>query len=124
MKFVTYLDPKGKALVGLLADGAIPRTIIDAQAALDWMNTQPGNTPQKLATPATDVLTVIREQSSILPALRRVLVAHGEADSTSQERASSARFRPWGLAGMTLVWRVRRSKRFRPVTRAFQKTLP
>src|SRR5688572_17228216 len=89
MKLVTYLKDSRTPAVGLVVSsgktsgeaGKISGEagkIIDALDAFEWMNTQNNTQPQKRAIAPVDMLTVIREQSEILPAMKRLLSAHSE----------------------------------------------
>jgi fumarylacetoacetate (FAA) hydrolase len=75
MKLITYLSPDRQERVGLCLD---PGLYIDALEAVEWLNTQPGNQPQKRAIAPVDMLTVIRESVAIMPALGRIVGAYRE----------------------------------------------
>ena len=78
MQLVTFLDSQKRERVGIrVASAQGPSQshgeIIDAMAAIEWLNTQSGTQPQKHAVAPTDMLVVIREQDAILPAFQRIL---------------------------------------------------
>jgi fumarylacetoacetate (FAA) hydrolase len=73
MKLVTYLNPDRQERVGIYTSEAHSAKIIDASGALSWLATHGGT--QAAALP-TDMLTVIREQKALLPALKSVLEAY------------------------------------------------
>jgi fumarylacetoacetate (FAA) hydrolase len=79
MQFVTYLM-SGVEHVGLRVGGPTVETarIVDAASALQWLNTQPGNTPQKHPLAPADMLTVIRESANFLPAFKSLADAYSQ----------------------------------------------
>src|SRR3954468_19303999 len=68
MRLLTFLDSAKKERVGILLGIS---TVIDASEALGWLNQK--NQPLSL-----DMLTVIREQETILPAFSRIVAAGQE----------------------------------------------
>src|SRR4051812_30633177 len=65
MKLLTFLDGKKKERVGILWGDSL----IDAGDSLGWLD---------LPYPSLDMLTVIREQEKILPALQQITTSAQE----------------------------------------------
>ena len=79
MKLVTYLDSKGEEKIGLVTPKDI---LVDIRTGLEWLNSRP-DARQRTFVPF-DMLTLIREQHEVLPALNRLLAmeSKGELPST------------------------------------------
>ena len=75
MKLVTYLNSKGEEKLGVLTP---QEGVIDVGTALEWLNNQPG-ARQRIFVPF-DMLTLIREQADVLPALRQLLALESKGE--------------------------------------------
>jgi fumarylacetoacetate (FAA) hydrolase len=78
MRLVTYQDSSRKEQVGMVISPSTSSSIqiIPALEAAHWYSQQ--SPSDKLAAQPSDMLTVIREQNSILPFMRRILSFHQE----------------------------------------------
>jgi fumarylacetoacetate (FAA) hydrolase len=76
MRFLTFLNSKNQPRVGILVQNASDKSnsVIDVSDSLEWLKSQQDSTLKgsfSLPTPL-DMIAVIREQDTLLPALQRI----------------------------------------------------